>query len=359
MTMTASAEISLSALRHNLFIVRQTAPHARCMAVIKANAYGHGVQAVAAALDQADAFAVARLSEALALRQAGITKRILILGGVQTTADLDEVCAQSLDIVLHHESQLQLLLNTAVNEPICVWVKIDTGMHRLGFAPDRLTNIIDSLRSCHWVQQDLHVMTHFACADDSQDSRTHEQMALFQKITRGLEITTSLANSAAILSLPESHADWVRPGIMLYGSSPFITGKAEDYQLKPVMRLKSNLIAINEYRTGDSIGYGATFTCPREMRVGVVAIGYGDGYPRHASTGTPVWVNNTRCALLGRVSMDMISIDLSRCPDTQIGDEVELWGEGLSIDEIARYAGTISYALMCGVTQRVQKIYTD
>jgi len=359
MTNTASAEISLSALRHNLSIARQSAPNSQCMAVIKADAYGHGILNVASTLEQADAFAVARLEEASALRQAGITKRIVILEGVQTSEELDDVCAHKLDIVIHHDTQLKVLLDTALNEPVSVWIKLDTGMHRLGFQTEQFSDVVQSLQSCHWVKQPLHVMTHFACADDINDAYTEQQITTFKQATNDFSLPTSMANSAATLSKQESHADWIRPGIMLYGSCPFINGNANDLQLKPVMTLRSKLIAINNFQMGDHIGYGATYTCDKDKPVGVVAIGYGDGYPRHATTGTPVWVNGKRCALLGRVSMDMISVDLSPCPEVKVGEDVELWGENISVDEVARYAGTIAYELLCGVTQRVTKIYKD
>ena len=352
MSNTAFAEIHLKALHHNLGRIRQAAPHSHCMAIIKANAYGHGMLEVAAALQDADAFGVARFNEALALRAAGITKPVCVLEGIHFAEQLDDACAHKLDLVFHHTQQLDWLEQTAVNEPLNVWIKIDTGMHRLGFRPDQLADVWQRLQNCQWVR-DIKLMTHFANADDRNSQYTHEQLQHFNNVCNSYQVARSLANSAAILGWPETHADWVRPGIMLYGASPFLDGNAAADGLQPVMTLRSQLIAINDYAKGDAIGYGGMYVCDRPMRVGVVAIGYGDGYPRHARTGTPVVVNGQRCGLLGRVSMDMISVDLTDCPEARIGDEAVLWGEGLPVDEVARHADTIAYELLCGVTQRV------
>jgi alanine racemase len=276
-----------------------------------------------------------------------------VLEGIHAAEQLDDACAQKLELVFHHPQQLDWLEQTAVNEPLTVWIKLDTGMHRLGFRADELASVWQRLIDCQWVS-DIRLMTHFANADNRNSLSTNEQIQHFNDACEAYPVDKSLANSAGVLGWPEAHADWVRPGIMLYGSSPFLDGDAVTDDLQPVMTLRSQLIAINEYQAGDAIGYGSTFVCDRPMRVGVIAIGYGDGYPRHARTGTPVLVKGQRCQLLGRVSMDMISIDLTDIADAQIGDEALLWGEGLSVDEVARCADTISYELLCGLTRRVQ-----
>ena len=358
MTRATRAVIDLAALKHNLQISRQVAPHSKHMAIIKAHAYGHGMVRIAQALDEADAFGVAIIEEAIPLREAGISKPILLLEGINAEPDLTLVRAYSLDCVIHHESQLKLLESTT-GDPINVWLKIDTGMHRLGFKPEQAMAVYERLQNCEVVKQVVAVMTHLANADDLADDFTRQQIQLFNESVTSCGATRSIANSAGILAWPASHCDWVRPGIMLYGVNPFVAGTQTSYELRPVMTLQSELIAVNRFKKGDQVGYGGTWTCPEDMSVGVVAIGYGDGYPRHAPSGTPVLVNGRRVQLIGRVSMDMVTVDLRQQVAAKPGDPVILWGPGLPVEEVAECAGTIAYELLCSVTNRVQFEYGE
>ncbi len=359
MSRIATATINLDALKHNLEVARAAAPQSSIMAVIKADAYGHGMIRVAQAIaNDADALAVASINEAIQLRAAGIKAPVTILEGFNTVEDLQRIAEHHLDVVVHHSSQLGLFTLAKDIQALTVWLKIDTGMHRLGFKPDDVIDVIKTLQTFPFIQ-DLKLMTHFANADDRDHPQTQAQTELFTEIAGKTTCETSLANSAAILGHPASHTEWVRPGIMLYGVNPFIDGKELDVFLQPVMTLKSALISIQELKQGDTIGYGSSYTCPEDMRVGIVSIGYGDGYPRHAPSGTPVLLNGQRVELVGRVSMDMIMVDLRTQSEAQIGDEAILWGEGLHVEEIAQHAGTIGYELLCGVTRRVQFSYIE
>ena len=352
MTRATRAVINLSALRHNLSIAKRHAPDSRIMAIIKANGYGHGSVAVAQALHQADAFGVACLDEAINLREAGISQPIVLLEGVVHAADLNLVRGYELELVIHHPLQIDLLEQDK-GRAIPVWLKVDTGMHRLGVAPERSGEMLQRLNQLGTVARPIRLMTHLANADDRQDDTTLRQLKHFDAATVGFSLETSIANSAGILGWESSHREWVRPGIMLYGVSPFVDSQAADHGLQPAMTLQSELIAINRHQQGDPVGYGGAYRCPEDMSIGVVAIGYGDGYPRHAPNGTPVLVNGQRAPLIGRVSMDMVCVDLRDCPDARIGDPVVLWGPGLPVEEIAARAGTIGYELLCRITQRV------
>lgn len=326
------------------------------MAAIKADAYGHGALQVAAALSDADALAVATLDEAVQLRWHGETRTICLLAGVQTLADLRTAAEKQLQVVLHDDSQLALLGELEAVWQLAVWVKLDTGMHRLGFPPERAQELQAMISTLTHVTLEGW-MTHLACADDAGHPLTPEQLTRFEQVVSPLTGLRSIANSAGILAWPASHADWVRPGIMLYGSSPMQGGQASDHDLQPVMSLRSELIAVHELQGGDAIGYGQTWRCPETMPVGVVGIGYGDGYPRHAPNGTAVAVGNRRVPLVGRVSMDMLCVDLRGAGDARVGDSVELWGDLVPVDEVARAAGTISYELFCRLTSRVEYLY--
>jgi alanine racemase len=358
MSRPARARIDLQALRHNFSRVRQAAPHSRTMAIIKANAYGHGTVEVARALPDATAFGVACLEEAIALREAGFDRRIVLLEGLFAADDIDLINAYRLDVVVHHDSQLDLLEQGHMSRPVDVWLKIDTGMNRLGFMPDSVAAARARLAGIAGIGT-VRLMTHFACADDLSSDYTRKQLGLFNAVAAQLAGECSLANSAAVLGWPESHADWVRPGVMLYGSSPLLGRSAAELDLRPVMTLTTRLIAVNPRRRGDPVGYSGDWVCPTDTNIGVAAIGYGDGYPRHAPSGMPVLVNGRRVPLAGRVSMDMICVDLKSQPRAQVGDEVVLWGDGLPIDEVAAMAGTISYELFCGVGRRVQFDYRE
>jgi alanine racemase len=352
------ARLSAGALAHNLAVVRGHAGRARVMAIVKADAYGHGIAFAADALADADAFGVACLDEGLALREIGVAKPVLLLEGLFDARELPIAARNNLSIVVHQDAQIDFLardLPSGAQRDVGVWIKIDTGMHRLGFAPERLDAVVGRLRGMPRVRIEG-AMSHFARADENDSAPTHEQIALFARSTEGRSMARSLANSAGIVAFADSHFDWVRPGIMLYGSSPFAQRSADSLGLKPVMTLESELIAVHERRKGDAIGYGGDYVCPENMRVGVVAGGYGDGYPRHAPAGTPVLVEGMRVPRVGRVSMDMITVDLRPVPEARVGSPVVLWGEGLPVDEIAARAGTIAYQLFCNVNARVPRV---
>ncbi len=351
----ARAFINPEALRHNFARVRSFAPLATIMAVIKANGYGHGLVWAAKTLRDAGAFGVASVEDGVQLRDAGIQQPICLLEGFFQPEELPGLVRYQLSSVVHHESQLWDLEHAGKIEPIDVWVKVDTGMHRIGFAPEALPVVIKRLKVCMAVGR-VRVMSHFPTADNRFDSVTPYQIRTFDELTLNLNVERSLANSAGIVNWPSSHLEWVRPGIMLYGATPMIGMSAAALGLKPVMTLTSEFIAVNQRRKGDAIGYGGDWVCPEDMPVGVVAVGYGDGYPRHAPPGTPVLVNGVRVPLIGRVSMDMITVDLRELPDAKVGDSVVLWGAGLPVEEIAALSGTISYELLCCVTARVPRI---
>ena len=356
---TTQAVINLSACRHNLSIARQAAPDSKCIAIIKANAYGHGIVEIAKALTDADAFGVARIDEALTLHKAGITVPVLLLEGFTSQSDLDIVRQFNFETVIHNKEQLHIL-EKSHGKPLSVVLKIDSGMHRLGFDIDDVAEVIQRLEKCSNVLKPFRLMTHLANADDKQDDKTVKQIDAFYQSVEILSANEmSIANSAGILGWPQSHSNWNRPGIMLYGVSPFMDSTASMHNLKPVMTLSSKLISVKHVKKGEAIGYGGTFVCDKDMRIGIVAIGYGDGYPRHATTGTPVLVNGKRCSLLGRVSMDMICVDLNEQPKAKINDAVILWGEGLPVEEIAECSKTIGYELLCGVTNRVEFKYIE
>ncbi|MFV2056772.1 MAG: alanine racemase [Thiohalomonadales bacterium] len=354
------AIIDFDALLHNYSIAKNTAADARLYAVVKSAAYGHGLLKIAQALSIADGLAVARIEEAILLRQNNIRQAILVLAGVFHEVDLRRACALGLELVVHSQAQIDLIIadkNIAAMRGMKLWLKVDTGMHRLGFSPDQLSSVYAML-AAKLPSTTFILMTHLAKADQLGSKRSATQLKRLQKvILPGLAV--SVANSAGILAWPETHADIVRPGIMLYGASPIQEKTAAELGLQPVMTLSSELIAIKALRKGDHVGYGGEWICPEKMQVGVVAIGYGDGYPRHAKAGTPVLINGVLAPLVGRVSMDMICIDLRSLASAKVGDKVVLWGQGLAADLIAGYADTIAYELFCGVTQRVEFSYVD
>lgn len=348
-----TATIHADALRHNLREMRRRAPRSRVMAVVKADGYGHGLERAGRALADADAFGVAMLDDARRLRALGLTQPILLLAGFNAAEDLPEIRALGLDATIHHESQLEILEQAGEGAPIRCWLKVDSGMHRLGFAPDRVRDAHARLAALPGVADGIVLMNHFASSDEFGGAQTRAQLRVFEACTAGLPGPRSLANSAAVLGWPEAHADWVRPGGALYGMSVVAGRTGEDFGLRPAMTLASGLLAVNRVCRGDPVGYSATWTCPEDMPVGIVAAGYGDGYPRHAPSGTPVLVAGRRAATAGRVSMDLMAIDLRGHPDARVGDPVVLWGEGLPVEAVAAAAGTIGYALTCAVTRRV------
>lgn len=354
----ATAEINISALRYNLARVKEMAPRSKVMAVLKANAYGHGLVKIAQCLSDADAFAVARIDEALALRAGGLTKPIILLEGFFDPSDLPILLANNFETVVHDESQLAAIEQSNLDMPISVWLKIDTGMHRLGVEPAQFDSFYRRLKQCANVKPAVNLMTHFPCADDINNNFTQRQIDLFSSIVSGTQEALCLANSAGVIGWPDAHFDWVRSGLMLYGVSPMLGQIGTAHQLQPVMRLKTRVIAIKQVVEGDRVGYGGRWQCPKRTTLAVVAMGYGDGYPRHAKQGTPVVIKGQRYGIVGSVSMDMISVDIG-CNEAhiQVGDEVEMWGPSLPVEEVAECAGTIPYELLCNVTPRVSYEY--
>jgi alanine racemase len=357
---TANVVIDCQALVDNFNLVKKLAPSTKMLAILKANAYGHGLEIIAQALPLADAFGVARIDEALVLRAAGITQPIMLLEGVFSPEDLAILAINDLQTTVHNLEQLEAICQAQLIRPLKVWLKIDTGMHRLGISPDEFDHFYSVLSQCNNVQQPLILMSHLACADDIEDEKTTNQIVLFKQLTSKLNVEKSLAHSAALYAWPNSHFDWVRPGLMLYGVSPMLLS-AETLdesdplaQLTPVMTLQSSLIALRAISAGESVGYGSTWQCKSDTTIGVVAIGYGDGYPRHAANGTPVLINGRRVPIVGRISMDMITVDLGYAAQNNVGDLAILWGKDLPVEEIARWAATIPYDLLCNIARRVQ-----
>ncbi len=358
MSRPAKVVINLSALRHNFSRIRTLAPDSRVMAIVKADAYGHGLVRIAQSLEQADAFGVACLEEAGELRQAKIQQRIILLEGPYSGEELTKISQLGLDMVVHDLSQLEMLEQNQLNKPVCIWLKLDTGMHRLGFSPDLASQALARLEQSAGVKE-IRLMTHLASANNREDPMTRKQLQCFSQFNENMSLEKTIANSAGILAFPDAHVDWVRPGIMLYGVSPFSDSNGSQEGLKPVMTLQSKLITVRALKAGDPVGYGATWRCPEDMSVGVVAAGYGDGYPRHAESGTPVLVNGKRVELIGRASMDMLTVDLRSQPQAKTGDPVVLWGEGLPVEEVANHAGTIPYEVLCAVHKRLKFEYGE
>ncbi len=342
-------EIDPDALRANLARVRMRAPRARVLAVVKADAYGHGLVTVARALAAADGFAVARVEEGVVLRRAGIGHRIVVLAGFFDRDEAEAAARYRLEPVIHDPGQLAFL-----PEGVRPWLKFDSGMHRLGLDEAGFRAALARLKAREPV-----LMTHLACADDPRRPETARQLDRFERLTRGGVLARSAANSAAILACPRSHYQWVRPGLMLYGVSPFPDRTGAELGLRPAMAFRSRLIAVRDLAAGEAVGYGGAWTASRPTRLGVVAAGYGDGYPREVRPGTPVWIGGRRVPVVGRVSMDLITVDLTDHPTAAAGDAVTLWGPPLPVEAIAAGANTIPYTLMCGITARVPRIVSE
>ncbi|MDH5257569.1 MAG: alanine racemase [Gammaproteobacteria bacterium] len=362
MSRVAIASINLRSLKHNLSVAKKAAPGSKVLAVIKANAYGHGLLEVAESLVEADAFAVAHFEEAIALRKKFPEKRIVLLQGYADEIELTFILSQFVQPVIHAPFQIDMLENFAAKNPFekfSVWLKVDTGMHRLGVSIDEFNECWTRLNAIQGLQGNVNVMSHFANADVIHHSSNEQQSQLFEKITTSLNCEKSLVNSAGLLSRNQNHYQWVRPGIMLYGVCPFEDETATEYNLRPVMSFSSRIIAINKVMKGQAIGYGSCWEAPDDINVAVIGVGYGDGYPRHIGENTPVLINGERFPVVGRVSMDMICVNIGEKISHQVGDEVLLWGDGLPVEEIAEKASTIAYELLCQVTARVKFIYHD
>jgi len=352
----ARALIDLQALRHNYLLARETTG-AKALAVIKADAYGHGAVRVAQALEsEADGFAVACIEEALELRQAGIRAPVLLLEGFFEADELALIVEHDFWCVVHSLWQLEAIEQTSVGKPLNIWLKMDSGMHRVGIHPAEYQAAHQRLLASGKVAKVV-LMTHFARADELGSARTDEQVAIFQSTREGLAAEVSLRNSPGVMGWPSVPSDWVRPGIMLYGATPFDQPQSVADRLQPVMTLESKVICVRELPAGEPVGYGGAFVTDRNMRIGVVAMGYADGYPRQAPTGTPVMIDGQCSQLLGRVSMDMLCVDLTNVPGAGLGSRVELWGKNVLASDVAASAGTIPYQIFCNL-KRVPRLYS-
>ena len=349
----ARATIDLGALRHNLRQARHRAHGAGVVAIVKADAYGHGSARVLPALAEAEMLGVACIEEALALRDAGAAQPILLMEGVFQADELPSCARLGFEIAVHEPGQLAMLEAARLERPLTVWLDVDTGMNRLSFRPAASVAAYVRLRDCPAVGE-IRLMTHFSSADEPTDPATRHQIERFARAAEGLGLARSFCNSAGVLAWPEAHAEWIRPGVMLYGISPLPGRTGPDEGLLPVMTLSTGLIAVREVQAGEAVGYGATWRAAVPTRIGIAALGYADGYPRHAPSGTPVLVNGRPSVTVGRVSMDMLAVDLSDQPAAAVGDPVTLWGRGLPAEHVAASAGTIAYELLCGLAGRVR-----
>lgn len=359
MSRAAVAILSTENLLHNLSVIQKTAPTAKIAAMVKANAYGHGLRSTALRLDPyVSSLGVSSIDEALSLRKAGVKSPIILVEGVFEPDELLVASCQNFEVVFHEERQLKWLQQQSLPLPLKVWLKIDTGMSRLGFFPEEAKAAYEILSNSPNVIQPVNILSHFACADSPDHPLNLQQINVFEAFIQELPGLKSLANSPGLFQFPQAHYDLVRIGISLYGVSPFAGISAEQLGLKPVMTLQTRLIAVRHLKQGSSIGYGARFICPEDMPVGVIAMGYGDGYPRTAEDGTPILVNDVRCQIVGRISMDMATIDLRSCAHAKPGDPVVLWGAGLPVEEVAKHTSHIPYDLLCAVQSRVKFHWT-
>lgn len=364
MRRAAYALINLSHLKHNLATIKKIASHSKTMVVVKADAYGHGILEVCKSLTDTDAFSVSSVNEAMELRGSGISKPILALQGFFSVDELRLAVTHKIQVVIHQSEQLNILERLAPTQAMDVYIKIDTGMHRLGFEPAQLEQIVAKLTSILPPNSNLSVMTHLACADEVNNQATGHQLETFDRVLDQFQKnqinSQSIANSAGILAWPQAHRDWVRPGLMLYGVNPLNVSNESPSQvnLLPVMSFRAPLISIKSCKKGEKIGYGGDYCCPHDMVVGIVAAGYADGYPRHLANASKCSIRGELVTIIGRVSMDMITVDLSAIK-AQLGEEVELWGKTISVTEIAKDAETISYELLCAAGNAVYRKYIE
>lgn len=357
MSRPTRAIVDIEALRHNYQVACQLSGTGNAMPIVKANAYGHGAIAVAQALDSlAPAMGVACIEEAMELREAGINSPILLLEGFFSDEELELAAHNNFWLMVQSHAQLAALQAARLSRPVRCWMKIDTGMHRLGFQPDETHSIYGQLQQCPQVDEQIVLATHFASADELDRDFTAQQIALFEQCSAGIDAPRSMANSPALLGWPQARADWNRPGFMLYGHSPFAVAQPEAANLRAVMTFRSEVMALRQVPQGETVGYANAWTAPRPSLVATVPVGYGDGYPRHAESSTPVLINDQRAQLVGRVSMDMITVDVTDIADVKLGDEVILWGEQLSANEVAVHAETIGYEIMTRMHNRVPRV---
>lgn len=354
MSRATLAILSTENLLHNLRVIKQQAPHAKIIAMVKANAYGHGLRSVSLRLEKyVDSLGVASINEALALRRAGVKGPITLMEGVFCPDELLVASCEKFHIVFHEWTQIRWLQTATLPTPLTAWLKVDTGMGRLGFLPEDVGDAYEQLQASRFIAKPVGLMSHLACADEQEHPLNTQQTKIFKLLTHNFAGPTSLCNSAALFSLPDHHYTTIRPGISLYGISPFANVTGQQLSLKPVMTLQTGLMAVRQAQKGSSIGYGAQFVCPEAMLIGVIAMGYGDGYPRSARNGTPVLVNGVRCPIVGRISMDMMTVDLRNCPNARVGDPVILWGNGLPLEEVARFTNNVPYDMLTAIQSRV------
>lgn len=354
MKTTTYAHLSKKNLLSNINIFKNLAKNSQIIAMIKANAYGHGLRTVALSIEPyVSMLGVARIEEALALRKVHIKIPILLMEGVFDKEEFFQAESQNFQVVLHNDEQINWLKQVSLKNPINIWLKINTGMGRLGFEADLAQEIFSFLLNNSQVKKPIGIMSHLACAHDQNHPLNKQQFENFINFTKDKTALKSINNSPGVINFSEFNYDFIRPGLGLYGACPVNHKNAKDLKLKPVMTLKAKIIAIHQMKKGTFIGYGARFICPKDMRVGVLAIGYGDGYPRTAKDGTPMLINDTICQLIGKVSMDMLTVDLSKAPNAKVGDFATLWGEGLPIDDVAPYTQNCAYDLFCGIQNRV------
>lgn len=346
--------VDAAALRNNLAVVRRFAPGARVIAAVKANGYGHGLVLAARALDGADAFGVARIEEALVLRAAGISQPIIVLEGVFSAAQLDAAASNDLQLVIHSFEQIAMLEQYPGTYRFAIWLKLDTGMNRLGFRAEEFTAAHTRITSCAALGT-LRLLTHLACAENAGGLETKLQLDRFRSLSGPLRLERSIANSAGIIAWPDAHGEWVRPGLMLYGASPFEDRSAADLGLRPAMTFATEVIAVRSVAAGEAIGYNGIWRAKRRSRIAVAAVGYGDGYPRCMHAGAPALIKDREVSVVGRVSMDMTMLDATELPDVAVGDPVTLWGKGLPAERVASFADTLAYELFCRIAQRVSR----
>lgn len=360
MSRSAIAILSTENLLHNLNVIKKKAPLSKIIAMVKANAYGHGIRSVGMRLDgSVDMLGVASIDEALALRKVGVKAPIILAQSIFEPSELIIAAAEKFHVVFHNEAQLQWLEKANLPQKLNCWLKINTGMGRLGLSLEQAKVYYDLLFNHASVQKPIRIMSHFACADEKEHALNYSQIEAFKEFIKNIKTEYSFCNSAAIFNFPEMDYDYVRPGIALYGVSPIAEKSAADLGLKPVMTLQSSLMSVQKMTKGSNVGYSARYSCPEDMTVGIIAFGYGDGYPIGAKDGTPILVNNKECQLIGRPSMDMIAVDLRNCPDAIVGDPVTLWGEGLPIEKVVHHLpGNITYNMLTSVQNRVKFIWT-
>jgi alanine racemase len=356
MSRSAVAILSSENLLHNLRVIKEKANTAKVIAMVKANAYGHGIRSASLRLDKhVDMLGVACIDEALALRKVGINSPIVLMEGVFEPNELLIAAAENFHVVFNNQLQIEWLDRALLPYPLKSWLKINTGMGRLGFSVDQATRVYQLLAAHKKIAEPVRIMSHLSCAENFDHPLNKKQIQAFKEIKENIPNGEfSLCNSAGIWNFPECAYDYVRPGLALYGVSPFPGTVAQDYDLKPVMTLQTGIVAVQNLKKGDNVGYGGQYTCPEDMPVGIIAFGYGDGYPITARNGTPIIVNDVECPLIGRVSMDMISIDLRPCPNAKIGDPVILWGNSLPIEKLTEYTSSITWSILTGVQHRVK-----